>query len=617
MGERAPVFYTRCVGGPLGETAALTPAQHLLWLHPPGWRGARVAIAQRCETRWRETVVSEHLAEDRLQSLAGQADVFVSMQKFNGGRVTRNLARLHCIYVDLDFYKVACWQGVPASDVAAAVVSHLDGANLPFPDYIVSSGRGLQVVWLHQPVPASVLPRWQATENHFVAALSGFGADTAACDPCRVFRVAGTLNAKSQTVASMVYLSPQGSTRKRRSFEIFANAILPHTIRDRRRRRPGLGRTAGSEATEAGTTKQRCTYRSYHEAKIKDLEHLAVVRGWDKLPAGQRDLWLFHVATSLCWLHDAASAWKIILETALTMGGWSAAETKRRMSAVKGRAVADAKSGSANSRHRVTAARCVADLNIKPSEMREAGLRVLVDADVRRERTAERQIAFRRRRGAVPRADYLTCAEERNIAAWQAKQNGASWQTVAVALQFPSADAARKAASRAKTSQASYRTSPLRCMGGVATCAAAALADPVKIMVPRSLQPGTRMRLDRQPGADATPAAARGSDCEVGKSVLGLSNEEVATRGGRPSPQGCNAPARSAGTKQRQRTKADPPIVATNLRWLAGEEVGLVCPTFGRVRRAAPLLRGFVDGVKTKRFTRPRFRRPTQSPLLL
>jgi hypothetical protein len=525
------------------------------------------------------------------------------MQHFKGRRITSNLARLTCLYVDLDFYREPRWQGSKASDVAAEVIAHLNAAKLPLPTYILASGRGLQVVWLHQPVPAKVLPRWQAVQSRLVATLSGFGADRAACDPCRVFRVTGTLNAKSQTMASMVHLDPERRSGERRSFEIFAKACLPHTIRDRRLRRGLPGHTACNCPVKAATAKRPYTGRSYHETKIADLSRLRRLRGWDVLPAGQRDLWLFHFATSIVWLYSPDIAWQMILEAASTMAAWSEAETTARLSTVlcKARYDADSQNDGAQGRstfkrYRISAARCVKDLKIKSGEMRGAGLRVLVDDAIRCERRAERQKTTRRSRGSVTRPTYLSRAKERNNAAWRAKQTGASWQAVADSLQFPSAGAARKAASRAKENLHSPKGTGLnQCMGGVATSPAAAQADPVEMMAPMASQPARRVRSGRFGGGDAERRASRRSGCAAALSAPGGLEDQHERPGCLQSPMAVHTAAKPVRIKRSSKLAkrgstdgggVDLAFAAMNQDWVGGGDVGPVCQAFGVLHRA-------------------------------
>lgn len=138
-------------------TSIQSPADHARVLHPDGSIGL-ITLARRVNGRWRE----ERVPAEMLPEAVG----------------------LQVAY------------------------EMLSDARMPPPSYAVATGRGLALVWLHEPVPRTALPRWRTCQRHLYQALVGLGADRAALDPARVLRVVGTENCESYagTCARMPFI---------------------------------------------------------------------------------------------------------------------------------------------------------------------------------------------------------------------------------------------------------------------------------------------------------------------------------------------------------------------------------------------------------------------------
>jgi hypothetical protein len=160
---------------------------------------------------------------------------------------------------------------------------------------------------------------------------------------------------------------------------------------------------------------------------LTDLQRLRAYRWFGSLPSGHRDTWLFLAGIAMSWLAPPFVLRRELNALAFEAGGWETAECNARLSSVISRAeraargeMQDWKGRAVDPRYKFKAATIVEWLDITPSEMREADLRVLINADVAREHAAERQAAARRRRGALERAVYEAAATER-LAPWTAE----------------------------------------------------------------------------------------------------------------------------------------------------------------------------------------------------
>lgn len=77
-------------------------------------------------------------------------------------------------------------------------------AKLPYPSLAISTGRGLALVWRHEPVSKHVLPKWARCQQCIIEALEELGADPGAKDAARVLRLVGTYNSKSGTLVEII-----------------------------------------------------------------------------------------------------------------------------------------------------------------------------------------------------------------------------------------------------------------------------------------------------------------------------------------------------------------------------------------------------------------------------
>ena len=109
-----------------------------------------------------------HALSAYVAALAGHPQKYILQNRLRTpeSRNTENVEELCALFVDLDFHKVRSFAGWSAERVMAAVVSVLDEVNAPAPSLIVDSGRGLQVIWLIEPVPASAELRSEHTRYH-------------------------------------------------------------------------------------------------------------------------------------------------------------------------------------------------------------------------------------------------------------------------------------------------------------------------------------------------------------------------------------------------------------------------------------------------------------------
>lgn len=383
----------------------MPPEDHVRLIHPEGRRG-NAAFAQVTREKWKERVVSLDDLPFYAREMAGQTDTYLSQQSFYGWRRIAGLAQLGAAYVDLDFHRTKGWADRPADVVTSAVLCHLRDSDLPTPSYVLSTGRGLVCVWLHDLVPRRALPRWQAIQHALAGSLKEFGADMKALDAARVFRIAGTTNSKADATVRPTFI---GDTY-RWDFEDFAREVLPvergqliMISAERARRRA---------ERETVAPAMRLTAATYWETVLSDLQKLRRLRWFGELPPGNRDTWLFLACNAMSWLAPPAAMIREINALSAECAGWTDKETKSRMNTVVRRAqmaiageTIEWNGVRVDPRYRFRSETIVNWLEIEPEEMRRANLRTLVDDTIKRELATQRETDRRRRNGSASREE--------------------------------------------------------------------------------------------------------------------------------------------------------------------------------------------------------------------
>lgn len=176
-----------------------TPEQHAGLLHPLKARGSVSVARLRPEpVGWKEENWASFELEAVLHAADGQADTFMSQNRFRGKRrAVANVLELCGVYTDLDHYKVPELSDLSPEAVLGKVLERLRGEGIPGPSLALSSGRGLQAVWAHKPVGREELPAWNAAQDRIYRTLRPMGADGSQRHAASVLRLAGTTNSKN------------------------------------------------------------------------------------------------------------------------------------------------------------------------------------------------------------------------------------------------------------------------------------------------------------------------------------------------------------------------------------------------------------------------------------
>lgn len=425
-------------------TYGLRYSRYATLLHPTDMRGIAVLthsvllpeLTEEGEKQWRTKPTGadgSELAEavDRLRPRSITMNVFRKREgedhRENPRKPTWNLAGLNACWVDLDFYKVPEFAHATARSMIPLILNRCYDRGIPFPSYIMSSGQGVLVVWLHERQKPAALPVWRAMQrglhNHF----ADMGSDPRALPCTMMFSVAGrTRKIRKTGVERLVeVIHPQYVDEiERYGFTFLREALLKFTPKEvaahlkaqaakrAAKAKAKVERRAAAAAAGEPIKRPPYTLVTLHRAVHRDLTRLFEARHPFGLPPkGQRDAWTFDICTAAAWFMTLDEL-KAEVDRMADLCGLKVREARGMMGSLLQRASRAEQGrtdayGSARSdpRYKSNPAKLVSAHGVDASEMVRLDLRILVNEGVRRDREAQRSQDRRAVAGAKPRGD--------------------------------------------------------------------------------------------------------------------------------------------------------------------------------------------------------------------
>ena len=206
-------------------------------------------------------------------------DVYISQNTFNNrSRKLIHLKELKALYIDIDCYKM----NLSKEAVKYFMENDLYG-QIPVPNMLIDSGRGLYYIIFLENTMAEELPKWQLVEKYLYEKLKHLGADNKALDATRVLRVTGTVNSKNNSIVKVIDTYDYQYTLD----EIIENYI-PEIIEDRKEKQKPKG------VRKKGRKKKFVSlftlYKLYY-TRFKDIKKLVEIRNYEM--TGYREVTLF------------------------------------------------------------------------------------------------------------------------------------------------------------------------------------------------------------------------------------------------------------------------------------------------------------------------------------
>ena len=206
-------------------------------------------------------------------------DVYISQNTFNNrSRRLTHLKELKALYIDIDCYKV----NLSKDAVKYFMENDLYG-QIPVPNMLIDSGRGLYYIIFLENTKVEDLPKWQLVERYLYEKLKNLGADNKALDATRVLRVVGSTNSKNNELVKVIDTYDYQYTLD----EIIENYI-PEVNEDRKEKQKPKG------VRKKGRKKKFVSlfnlYNLYY-TRFKDIKKLVEIRNYEM--TGYREITLF------------------------------------------------------------------------------------------------------------------------------------------------------------------------------------------------------------------------------------------------------------------------------------------------------------------------------------
>lgn len=371
-----------------------------------------VAISSRDKDQWREKRFLVKELPQKLRYIDRTKDSYLSQAEFKRpGRSISNFLRISTSFVDVDTYNVPTLRGRPKEEIAEAVLMFCGDINLPRPNLIIFSGRGLYLKWIYdRPIPYFAIAKWNAVQRQLIEKLVPMGADWKAADIARMLRLENTVNSKTGEYALVMY--DDGGTW---DFDELAAQVLPFTPEEMRklkeeretrrlaRQEKRLRNASREEVRQAMERFGHFTIQTLAATRLWDIQNVIVPlqHGPGGVPEGLRDAFIFHggvciskFVTNIQDFDRELYAYSRNVVPSLT---WP--ESRSYSSSIRKRL-----GDHGNRQYNVTNNRIIEQLQVTPDTQRKC--KTIISADIKKERGRNRKREQRRAAGVVERDEY-------------------------------------------------------------------------------------------------------------------------------------------------------------------------------------------------------------------
>lgn len=416
-----------------------SPEDHINFLHNKSLAdkkpGTIIAWTPKNENKKWQTFTFDE-AQNHIPYFVKQADVYVTPNAFYGWRTIKNLHTLQALFIDIDLHDLDFSIEENLLAIPALVEDRLDRlvrAQIPEPNCIVYSGRGVHFYWLINPTHPNALPRWQACQRRLVDVC---GADKQSADATRVLRLVGSTNSKVENFT----VKAEERHKKVFDFDWLHDQVMPFSrqeykdkIRDINVLRANKGLKPVRKANTAGSIYARW-YLVYQDLLIIIECQVALNKKGPGLPAGMRDLLLYHLANALSWFTISDALENEVAECARKFTPTlSHREALSYCSSVINRAKKTKLEGKEH-RYRYKRETLYRDLeDLIPEEVLPR-LRAIIPSALAKERKLERTLESRREKGIAERVVYRESIQSNRNKATELKAQGLKYKEIALKL---------------------------------------------------------------------------------------------------------------------------------------------------------------------------------------
>lgn len=128
------------------------------------------------------------------------------------GRRKTSITKMTVVPVDLDFHETEKYGELAPEEMVSCVFKRCDDLDLLRPNFIVFSGRGLQIYWIHKPLRFSHksrqagCERWSEVQQNIRQLFVDMGADPQGNNIVRVLRLVGSRSSRSKETVRILHV---------------------------------------------------------------------------------------------------------------------------------------------------------------------------------------------------------------------------------------------------------------------------------------------------------------------------------------------------------------------------------------------------------------------------
>ena len=379
--------------------------RHILFQHDPQTSDGYITLAKKVNGRFVQYHYKPNNLAEHLTEWLGY-DVYFSQNTFyKAQRRIENIRQLKSLYVDIDCHTL----GFKPEWVLGKLELEQFKQSIPEPNLVIFSGRGLVLVWLIEPVPYKALPLWNSIQNYLLNQVKDLGGDSKAIDAARVFRVAGSINSKSETNVHVEYRHDY-----RYGLREIQHDYLPEL-------KPVEHKP--NEKKKAGRKKKVVhlfNIYSLNHARLMDITKIVELRNYDVY--GYRETICFLYRYWACCLcndtEDACRQTKEFNDTFINplpekelLRATKSAEKAYQAKSNKEANERAKAMGFPGAGYNISNAKLIRWLDITADEMQQ--LSTIIDTKEKRRRDYEKKLKKRRESGVVEREQYLADAKNK------------------------------------------------------------------------------------------------------------------------------------------------------------------------------------------------------------
>lgn len=207
-------------------------------------------------------------------------NLYFSLNTFSKfSRRIEHICEVTSCYLDIDYYTTDYTKEQVLGNIRILV----EDGDIPEPTFIVDSGRGLYLVWHLKRLPKEALPTWRTFQEFLYNQLKDYGADRRSLDAARIFRVDGSINAKSNKKVQVISYYPV-----RYDLHQLEKNFIPELYAYKR-----MKQGTSKPKQKKGSILYYFTEHSLYYNRLLDLARLCEIREYDLEPYHCREQILF------------------------------------------------------------------------------------------------------------------------------------------------------------------------------------------------------------------------------------------------------------------------------------------------------------------------------------